>query len=93
MALLTLHGTSRLLPVSQLRHYEPVPPVRTRLPRQRSPPSRTFPLPAHVHWVAADLRRRLKYRLQFLFGQHRLIGLHGIPEDQAFEAGGVLVQS
>ena len=97
MTLLTLHGTSRLLPVSQPRHYEPVPPV---LSENSFRGSGHLPhAPFHfvpMLWVAADLYSRLNYLLQALFGQllgqHRVIGLHGVPDDQVLEAGVILVQ-
>ena len=48
-----------------------------------------------MHWVTAEPHWRLNYLLQVLFGQllgqHRLIGLHGVPDNQVLEAGGVLI--
>ena len=97
MVLLTLHGTSCLLPVSQPRHYEPGPSILSEHGIQGSGHILHAPFYSlSMHWAATHLHWRLNYVLQVLFGQllcqHRLIGLHRAPDDQDLEAGGVLVQ-
>ena len=78
--------------MGQLTINEPIPPAQPEHGFQGSGHLLHATFPSQCLWVTADLRLRLNHIFRVLFGkllgQHRLIGLHGFPDDRVLEAGG-----